>query len=76
MLHKIIDNDGMNSVTISEVSGAFRQLNCQEYLYWLKYFIFEMLSNQTQTRGIVIVNDNGKRNNEEPYRKTKTDSRR
>lgn len=56
-LDKIIDEDGMDSVTISEASGLLKHLNCPEFVFWLKIFHFimphvEILFNQTQKRGI------------------------
>ncbi|XP_031337552.1 uncharacterized protein LOC116166657 isoform X1 [Photinus pyralis] len=56
-LDKIIDEDGTDSVTISEASGLLNHLNCPDFLYWLKIFHFimphaEILFNHTEIRGI------------------------
>nr|CAH7719903.1 unnamed protein product [Callosobruchus chinensis] len=56
-LDKIMGDDGIDSVTVSEASGLLKHLNCPDFLFWLKIFHFimphvEILFNQTQMRGI------------------------
>nr|CAI5859261.1 unnamed protein product [Callosobruchus analis] len=54
-LDKIMEKDGMDSVTVSEASGLLKHLDCPDSLYWLKIFPFimphvEIVFNQTQMR--------------------------
>lgn len=40
-LDKIIEGDGMDSVTTREISGLLKHLNCPEFLYLLENILFD-----------------------------------
>lgn len=40
-LDKIIEGDGIDSVTTREISGLLKNLNCPEFLYWFENILFD-----------------------------------
>nr|CAI5841321.1 unnamed protein product [Callosobruchus analis] len=41
-LDKTMEEDRLDSVSVSEASGLLKRLNCPDFLYWLKIFHFIM----------------------------------